>query len=673
MIRWLNIILLLLTVLLACGNVMAEPGRTGQRTCYDMDGNVIDFAECGQDGDIQAGVVWPKPRFTNNDDGTVTDHLTGLMWIDDGSCLGDMTWPAAMAMVRRFNFNGEEKVCAGLSVDYDDWSLPEIRELESLFNSEEPFGNEWLQRNWFKGVEPDGYWAVSPTLNPYSAWIMNFDTGEVLKQSKVKYYHTLLVRRLEPGPGRPVSDNGRADDAVRFVDNGDGTVTDLESGLMWLKDANCLAEESWEDAMLQVDTFNVDPDYFACADLAVHYQDWALPNRNELRSIVDHYTELPAIPIDFPVDGVEPLYWTSTTVPGYPSKAYDVHMGWGDMRMGDKVLSRYIWPVRPVAGRPERERIAGSEEAPMVVQEHFFLNPADEFIEINWPINRFTDHGDGTVSDNLTGLMWLKDGACFGKQRWQDGFRSVNGLSRNPSGFDCVDYTADYDDWELPEFGTMHDLIKAVDQEPASWLNDQDVVNVKARDYWTMKENPYNLYYAWGMNLRQGTPRNYPKSFPLYVWPVRVSKATKPVVPEVVIMANGNSEGILLEKGQQFSLSVAVDKVAASVPARYSIWYEAPDGSLRWLSAKGQWREDEQVLYKGNLFELARHQVFEADTVNMVVGTYTFNFSVSLIQEDDSEVSFAHALDMTLEDALWCQKYPVIGQHQSAQGGRLIQ
>lgn len=48
--------------------------KTGQTTCYDANGSVIPCAGTGQDGDIQAGVAWPDPRFTDNGNGTVTDN-----------------------------------------------------------------------------------------------------------------------------------------------------------------------------------------------------------------------------------------------------------------------------------------------------------------------------------------------------------------------------------------------------------------------------------------------------------------------------------------------------------------------------------------------------------------------------------------------------------------------
>jgi len=51
--------------------------RTGQLIAYYP----------GDDGDIQAGVGWPTPRFTDNGDGTVMDNLTGLVWLQDVNCI----------------------------------------------------------------------------------------------------------------------------------------------------------------------------------------------------------------------------------------------------------------------------------------------------------------------------------------------------------------------------------------------------------------------------------------------------------------------------------------------------------------------------------------------------------------------------------------------------------
>ena len=71
--------------------------RTGQTTPHHG----------GDDGHIQAGAPWPSPRFFDNGDGTVTDYLTGLIWLKDAECLGSTTWEVALDNVADFNQNPE--------------------------------------------------------------------------------------------------------------------------------------------------------------------------------------------------------------------------------------------------------------------------------------------------------------------------------------------------------------------------------------------------------------------------------------------------------------------------------------------------------------------------------------------------------------------------------------
>ena len=52
--------------------------KTGQTTSY----------AAGDDGALQKGVAWPNPRFTDNGNGTVTDNLTGLIWLKNANCFG---------------------------------------------------------------------------------------------------------------------------------------------------------------------------------------------------------------------------------------------------------------------------------------------------------------------------------------------------------------------------------------------------------------------------------------------------------------------------------------------------------------------------------------------------------------------------------------------------------
>ena len=110
--------------------------QTGQTTCYDEIGSVIACAGTGQDGEYQAGVPWPNPRFTDNGDGTVTDYLTGLIWLKDADCFGGMPWQNALNTVGDFNSDSSSYTCQDYTATYSDWRLPTIKELLSLVDYE---------------------------------------------------------------------------------------------------------------------------------------------------------------------------------------------------------------------------------------------------------------------------------------------------------------------------------------------------------------------------------------------------------------------------------------------------------------------------------------------------------------------------------------------------------
>lgn len=125
----------------------APVARTGQTTAYAT----------GDDGSLQKGVVAPTPRFTDNGNGTVTDRLTGLVWLKEGTCakfyLGDNTAtgnprPWAQAV------QSANLLATGLCGLTDgsragDWRLPNRKELDSLIdlgrsNPALPQGGHWV-------------------------------------------------------------------------------------------------------------------------------------------------------------------------------------------------------------------------------------------------------------------------------------------------------------------------------------------------------------------------------------------------------------------------------------------------------------------------------------------------------------------------------------------------
>jgi hypothetical protein len=109
--------------------------RTGQGQagkCYDSaTAPAVEIPCTGtkQDGETRKGVAWPGTRFTDNSNGTVTDNLTGLIWLKDITCLGMRNLNEATAQVA---------VLANATCGLTDgstagtWRLPNAQELKSL-------------------------------------------------------------------------------------------------------------------------------------------------------------------------------------------------------------------------------------------------------------------------------------------------------------------------------------------------------------------------------------------------------------------------------------------------------------------------------------------------------------------------------------------------------------
>jgi hypothetical protein len=174
--------------------------KTGQTDCYYTNGKLgsctcgTDNCTSGQDGDLEKGVEWPNPRFSNNGDGTVTDNLTGLIWLQDANCTGNtVNWTHALSFA-----NGLADGNCGLTdgSSAGDWRLPNLRELFSLADlaftspalSNDAGTGKWTDgaESSFTGVQWGGsgrfYWS-STTHADYDytdyAWDMNFADGGV--------------------------------------------------------------------------------------------------------------------------------------------------------------------------------------------------------------------------------------------------------------------------------------------------------------------------------------------------------------------------------------------------------------------------------------------------------------------------------------------------------------
>ncbi len=131
---------------------------------------------------------------------------------------------------------------------------------------------------------------------------------------------------------------------------------------------------------------------------------------------------------------------------------------------------------------------------------------------------RFTDNGDGAISDNLTGLVWLANADCFGTRVWEDALTDANGLS---SGFCGLSDGSVAGDWRLPSAMELRSLVDLGRYNPALPYGVYPFTNVRSSTYWTSTTRASNKTYAWYVTFSTGYSVYTVKTTSYYVWPVR--------------------------------------------------------------------------------------------------------------------------------------------------------
>jgi hypothetical protein len=143
------------------------------------------------------------------------------------------------------------------------------------------------------------------------------------------------------------------------------------------------------------------------------------------------------------------LYWSSTTaVQMNPDLAWEVHFGSGNISDDYKTSQYSVWPVKG---------------------------------QIKIPTPRFNDNGDGTVTDNLTGVVWLKNANCFGLRLWDE---AVSDVARLRSGHCGLTDGSRPGDWRLPTIAELEMLMNLAYLGPA-------VSNTAGTGQWT-EGDPFN-------------------------------------------------------------------------------------------------------------------------------------------------------------------------------------
>jgi hypothetical protein len=140
---------------------------------------------------LQEGVAWPDPRFTDNLDGTVTDHLTGLVWLQNGTRFADLSFANALAACNALADDGVTLTDGSLA---GDWRLPNVWELGSLTDFSEigpalPVGHPFTITN------AGTFWSSTTTAtNSNRAWTMGMGIGRIQNSAKGQLNQAWPVR-----------------------------------------------------------------------------------------------------------------------------------------------------------------------------------------------------------------------------------------------------------------------------------------------------------------------------------------------------------------------------------------------------------------------------------------------------------------------------------------------
>ena len=327
--------------------------HTGQIFCYDEEGAAIPCHNSGQDGEFRLGLPWPEPRFSL-EDRVVFDHLTGFTWPRDAN-LGEspMTWQETFAFIAGMN----RRKWSG----FDDWRLPNRRELRSLMSyqtkkpslpMDHPFTNIFLGWHWT---------STTAAIHPAYAWRLHLEGARMFYGRKDQYYLLWPVRggetarlpatgqrRCYDAAGREIDCAGSGQDGEyrmgrvlpepRFADQGE-VVTDLLTGLRWLKVANLTgAPVSWLEALAAVAALN--------RRAVTGITNWRLPNINELEALVDCACHSPALSVSHPFAEVQEVYWSATTSFFERDWAWALYLHKGAIGVGYKAGATFhAWAV----------------------------------------------------------------------------------------------------------------------------------------------------------------------------------------------------------------------------------------------------------------------------------------------------------------------------------------
>ena len=238
-----------------------------------------------------------------------------------------------------------------------------------------------------------------------------------------------------------------------FTDNGDGTVTDNTTGLMWQKTDG--GEMTFENAAVY------------CENLTLGgYADWRLPLALELFSINNYNHLNPALNTVYFTQTEAQYWWTSETAADDPDRVWVVNAG-GGIGAHPKSETQSAGGTKLIQARAVRVAVTGT-----------------------LPARRFTDNQDGTISDLYTGLQWQKIQSS-NTMSWEEALAYSKTISLGGKT-----------DWRLPNVKEIQSLNDVTLSKPS--FNRTYFPDVLSGNFRTSTTLIQSTEKAWDINVDYG-------------------------------------------------------------------------------------------------------------------------------------------------------------------------
>ena len=299
----------------------------------------------GEDHDYLINI----PSFTNNNNGTITDNVTGLMWQQvDG---GEMTIENATTYCDNLVLGG-----------FSDWRLPTPIESFSILNHQN--SNPAINTTYFSLTAAEYWWtSIFENNSTTKVWCTNAGGGignhpktETISAGGTKKFHARAVRTVTT----PTTITNH------FTDNGDGTITDNLTQLVWQKIPNTVAL-TWEQALVYAEGLTIGTN-----------SDWRLPNIKELQSLNNESATNPSVFTPYFTGLGVHNFWSSTSLPNQTTKSWYWNTQFGITTYDLKTNPNYVLCVR---GNP----VMATTEFTAKNMIKVYPNPASNFVLLSFP------------------------------------------------------------------------------------------------------------------------------------------------------------------------------------------------------------------------------------------------------------------------------------------------